>query len=266
MTKAVALSIPDGDQNAKITLVLYAPSPKGLAIESIYPLIIISHGSGGNAQTHRQLATGLAERGYRVAVPNHPGNTTGDDGLAFTEQNLVNRPRHLKLVIDQLAAEGHCEGGVVLIGHSIGAASVLALGGGRMTTLSRESEGRRPKLLPDFSGPRVRALVLLAPALFWYKAKGALAGLSAPVLMMQAERDEILPLGQGNILRRGLRQGLDFRERLVPGAGHFSFLSPFPPKRVSADFPPSQDPPGFDRAAFQADLVDEVAAFIAAVI
>ncbi len=52
--------------------------------------------------------------------------------------------------------------------------------------------------------------------------------------------------------------------RVVPGAGHLSFQSPFPPALAGASFPPSQDPPGFDRVAYQAQRCDEVLAFLRA--
>ncbi len=49
---------------------------------------------------------------------------------------------------------------------------------------------------------------------------------------------------------------------VVPGAGHFAFLSPFPPAMTRPEFPPSQDPEGFDRAAYQPRLCAEIVAFL----
>ncbi|MGI4742795.1 MAG: hypothetical protein ACRYG7_47155 [Janthinobacterium lividum] len=51
--------------------------------------------------------------------------------------------------------------------------------------------------------------------------------------------------------------------RVVANAGHFPFLTPFPPHRTRAAFPPSQDPWGFDHARFQVALAHEVASFLA---
>ena len=50
--------------------------------------------------------------------------------------------------------------------------------------------------------------------------------------------------------------------RVVEGAGHYSFLAPFPPERTNPGFPPSQDPPGFDRVAFHDLLYPEIGAFL----
>jgi hypothetical protein len=48
---------------------------------------------------------------------------------------------------------------------------------------------------------------------------------------------------------------------IVPGAGHFSFMSAFPPHMTRPDFPPSQDPPGFDRLTLQPTLHRDVQNF-----
>jgi hypothetical protein len=50
--------------------------------------------------------------------------------------------------------------------------------------------------------------------------------------------------------------------RVVHGAGHFSFLSPFPADMISPDVPPSHDPPGFDGRAFHEAMVPDVQRFL----
>jgi hypothetical protein len=50
--------------------------------------------------------------------------------------------------------------------------------------------------------------------------------------------------------------------RLIPNAGHFSFLSPWPEAMRSPDFPPSQDPPGFNRQEFGTELEREIITFL----
>jgi hypothetical protein len=50
--------------------------------------------------------------------------------------------------------------------------------------------------------------------------------------------------------------------RDVAGGGHFAFLTPFPDALRRPDFPPSQDPPGFDRAAFALRLPVEILAWL----
>jgi hypothetical protein len=50
----------------------------------------------------------------------------------------------------------------------------------------------------------------------------------------------------------------------VPDAGHFAFWGPVPPLLASPSFLPGQDPPGFDRAAYQPVLARTVTAFLRA--
>lgn len=46
----------------------------------------------------------------------------------------------------------------------------------------------------------------------------------------------------------------------VPGAGHFAFFYPVPPALQRLG--PRQDPPGFDRAAYQRQLYAEIETFL----
>jgi len=48
----------------------------------------------------------------------------------------------------------------------------------------------------------------------------------------------------------------------VTGAGHFSFLSPFPESMRSGDFAPAQDPIGFDREQFHREIPDLILKFL----
>ena len=54
----------------------------------------------------------------------------------------------------------------------------------------------------------------------------------------------------------------DGKSAEVPGAAHFSFQTPYPP--ALAAIPPAQDPPGFDRAAYQPILHADITAFLRA--
>jgi predicted dienelactone hydrolase len=112
--------------------------------------------------------------------------------------------------------------------------------------------------------PRVRALVLLAPASVWFMAEGALADVDLPILMRIGERDEHTPAFHAEIILKGVPHPERIDHRVVPNAGHFSFQSPFPPAMTRPEFPPSQDPSGFDRAAYQPVLHAEILTFLRA--
>ncbi|MCC3156851.1 alpha/beta fold hydrolase [Hymenobacter sp. 15J16-1T3B] len=235
-----------------------------------WPLVLVSHGTGSSGLVHRNLALALARRGYVVALPEHPHNNRDDDSWAHTPQNLQARPRHLQLTIDHLQQDARLApvlrpDAVALIGHSLGGYSALALAGGRPVSVPRTAADGPPQPIPvPAADARVRALVLLAPALPWFMAEGSLGGVHLPVLALAGEQDEHIPPVFVEQVLRGLPDASRLDYRVVANAGHFSFLSPFPPARVSPQFPPSQDPPGFgDRARFHAEeLYPAIAAFL----
>ena len=118
-------------------------------------LVVISHGSGGTPWTHRDLAAHLARAGFVVALIQHPGDSRGDAGLAGKVVNLVNRPRHVRLVIDDAFADESLgphlgRTGVTVIGHSMGGYTALAIAGGNPCAAAWET----PDGLPD-KGSRV---------------------------------------------------------------------------------------------------------------
>ena len=231
------------------------------------PLVVISHGTGGSSLTHRDLAALLARAGFVVALPEHPGNNRDDNSLAGTAANLENRPRHIRLAIDAVFAHPAIgprlvPGKVALIGHSLGGYTSLAVAGGQPTAFAHETADGQARLVSVTRDPRVRALVLLAPATPWYMAQGALAAVDVPILMRTGEKDEFAPAGFAEIVKLGVRHPGRIDHKVVPNAGHFSFQSPFPAAMERPDFPPSQDPPGFDRAAFQPVLNREILTFL----
>jgi predicted dienelactone hydrolase len=281
-----ALDVADVVQGARIPVwVLYparAPErpeqfgPYSLAVATDapaegerLPLVVISHGNNGSPWTYRGMAAHLARAGFVVALLEHPGNSRSDGSLAGTPANLENRPRHVRLVLDALFADEHLgkrlsPAGVGVIGHSIGAYTALAVAGGRPSALPHETPDRRARAIPVVRDPRVRALVLLAPASVWLMGEGALADVDLPILMRAGELDAHAPALHADIIRRGVANPGRIDHRVVPGAGHFSFQSPFPPAMTRPDFPPSQDPAGFDRLAFQPILHAEILTFLRA--
>lgn len=80
--------------------------------------------------------------------------------------------------------------------------------------------------------------------------------------MLDAERDPYTPPFHAQIILKGVAEPRMIHYRTVENAGHFSFLSPFPAAMISPAFPPSQDPPGFDRVQFHEALKTEVVQFL----
>jgi predicted dienelactone hydrolase len=252
----------------------FGPYPLAVAIDAPVegqrlPLIVISHGNNGSPWTYRGMAAHLARAGFVVALPEHPGNSRSDGSLTGTAANLENRPRHVRLALDAVFSDGRLGerlslAGAGIIGHSIGAYTALAVAGGRPSALPHEVPDGRARAVPVVRDRRVRALVLLAPAAAWFTAEGALADVDIPVLMRTGALDHVTPAIHAEIILRGVPGPGRVDHRVIDGAGHFSFQSPFPPEMTRPDFPPSQDPAGFDRAAFQPVLHAEISTFLRA--
>jgi predicted dienelactone hydrolase len=235
--------------------------------DGTFPLVVVSHGSGGSGLTHRGLATYLARHGFVVLLPEHPGNNRDDNRLAGTHALLERRPRDVSATLDWAFQDPELAphlipGRAAVIGHSLGGYTALALAGGRPWAAPHETPDHQPRPVPVTPDPRVKALVLLAPAAFWFAAPGALQEVRVPILLLTGEHDRMTPASQAEVVKQGVSAGTPVEHRTVPNAGHFSFLTPFPPERCGPDFPPSQDPPGFDRTRFHEELYPQVEAFL----
>ncbi len=233
----------------------------------VHPLVVISHGSGSWNLPHRRLAAHLARNGLVVAMPVHPGDNREDRSSTDTPANLFARPRHLVALIDHLLADPEAGGGlrperVAVVGHSMGGCTALALAGAIPATTAREEPDGEPRALAVASDPRVAALVLLAPATAWFRGEGALDAVAVPVLMMTGDRDDVTTAWHARIVDEGLSSAAPLEHRVVAGAGHHSFLSPYPPEMTGAAYPASLDPEGFDRAAFHEEMESEILAFL----
>jgi predicted dienelactone hydrolase len=223
-----------------------------------FPLVVISHGSGGNRLGYLTIAQALAGAGYVVAMPEHHLNNRDENDLEGTMRNLVLRPKHISLVIDALGknrilGDAVDTTRVAVIGHSIGAYTGLALAGGKPFSETRCKVAVKPD-------GRVKALVLMAPATGWYATPDGLSGVSVPVLVYEAEKDPFTGSEHAARVVDQVAGPVDMRR--VGNAGHFSFLAPFPEPIARPGFPPSQDPEGFDRSAFHRILCREIVAFL----
>jgi len=223
-----------------------------------FSLVLISHGSGGAPLLYRTLSLLLARSGYLVALPRHPGNSLGDNDLAQSVDTLRNRPAQLVALMDALWRDptfgvAIADEPVIAVGHSMGGYTALCVADGQPWTRSREP-------LAVAHDSRIGALVLLAPACGPFLAPGALAAVTAPVLALTAQHDSLTPDSEIRAALAGMTDQTQVIIQMVPNAGHFSFLSPFPKALHGPQFEPARDPSGFDRERFHQwfpDLVHE---------
>ncbi|WP_432377473.1 alpha/beta hydrolase family protein [Duganella sp. P38] len=236
--------------------------------DGAYPLVVVSHGHSGTPWAYRELAKHLALSGFVVALPAHTGNTRLDNTLAGTAANLANRPRHLTLVIDAALADATlaphiARDGVAVIGHSIGGYTALAAAGGIAWSgpYERKNSSAQPEPVTVTPDPRIKSLVLLNPATFWFIA-GSLRPVDLPILLRTGEKDDITPIEHAHKIIEGVARPALVEHKDIAGAGHFAFMSKFPPEMTRPNFKPSQDPEGFDRESIQAEFFADVTGFL----
>lgn len=235
-------------------------SPDARVAVGEFPLVVVSHGGGGSHLLYRTITTHLAKSGYVVAMLEHPGNNRNNNELEDTHENLVNRPRHVRITIDAVSFDTQFSAcvqpnNIAIIGHSMGGYTALAVAGGTPWSKTRQ----RVNVVPD---PRVRALVLLAPATAFYIPDDSLSNVTVPILMLVAEHDQFTPRWHADVVLDRVPGRSQVICRVIKNAGHFSFLSPFPPQMRNASFRPSTDPEGFDRGKFHEQLPVEVLEYL----
>lgn len=250
----------DESQNLKIGPYNIYASPDGKIAKGRFPLVIISHGGGGSHLLYRVVAQHLAQNGYIVAMPEHHGNNRNDNSLEGRNKNLILRTKHIRLVIDTLLSGPEWTDSIdsqhiFMIGHSMGGCTALAIAGAVPWSLEREQ-------IEVTSDERVKALVLFAPAVAWFQHPDSFDRVNLPILVFLAEHDTVTPYRQADLIKQNVKNPALVSVRVIKNAGHLSFLAPFAETMRNTNFPPSQDPDGFDREAFHEALKVDVLDFL----
>ncbi len=98
-----------------------------------FPLVIISHGAGGNAGQFGWLASKLASSGFVVVLPNHPGSTSRN-ASAIEAVKLWKRPPDLSAVLDEIEKNPEeysyiDKTKIAVLGFSAGGYTAMAISG-----------------------------------------------------------------------------------------------------------------------------------------
>lgn len=220
-----------------------------------HPLIIISHGSGGNAANLAWIAERLAAQGFVVAIPNHQGSTSADSTPETTIPAVWQRPADISTLIDALAVSSSISAlidinDISALGFSLGGLTALSLAGAQVHAdkLAKYCEedpeamsciwfAKGNPLIPGhvdlhkidkqrfeakFLDPRVKRVVAVDPA---FAKTYDLPGLKEVTAKVQ-----IINLGSGDPLAAGVKAdhlaaGIpDAAYHIIEGANHFDFL------------------------------------------
>jgi predicted dienelactone hydrolase len=258
----------------KITL----PAVKDCPLRSDkLPLIVVSHGRGGTFVGHHDTDEVLADAGFVVAAINHPGDTATDLSRSGDLSAFIDRPTDIKRLIDFMigaspAATNIDSSRIGFFGFSRGGYTGLVLVGGNPDWAGATDLCQQLKIplcekilrkeyptAPLAHDARIKAAVIADPLAVLF-APASLASIEVPIQLWASEHggDGVDPR-EVTAVERALPAKHEYR--IVPGAGHFAFLSPCPAAAVAALPIICTDAPGFDRVAFHQQFDRDVLAF-----
>ena len=259
-----------------------------------WPLIVLSHGTGGSAMQMAWLGTALARAGYIAAAVNHPGNNALEP---YTAEGFVlwwERATDLSEVIDGMLADEEFgskidRGRIGAAGFSIGGYTVLALGGARtdisvITDLCRKQPDAPVCHLPEmkemgtpeqmlaavrktsgvslarsnesYADSRVHAIFAIAPAVGMTLTPDSLHAMKVPVQIVVGSGDPIAaPKDNADLIRAHDHRA---KETVLPNVVHYTFLDTCTAQGKKDLGVFCEDPAGVDREAVHAQ-VDEMA-------
>jgi predicted dienelactone hydrolase len=263
-----------------------------------FPLVILSHGTGGTAQSMAWLGNALAAHGYVVAGVNHPGNNALE---AYTVQGFIlwwKRAQDVTAVIDALLVDPAFgpridRRRIGAAGFSLGGYTMVALAGGVTSMAQFEESCRRSpdegscRPPPEFADlrakatalaqtdaafaaalrdsersyrdPRIRAVFAIAPALGPAFTRDSLEGIGVPVAIVAGKGDRIVPVAANAEFYAATIPHAGLT--LFPDAGHYVFVDICTAAGRATLAAICIDPPDVNRPAIHRDTVALAVAF-----
>lgn len=209
-----------------------APIKKGK-----HPLILLSHGWGGEKIELIWLAEKLVREGYIVVGIDHYGNTWKDYSEKISTE-YWNRPVDISRTIDYLLEDSQFASmidpeRIGFAGFSMGGFTGIWLAGGEVNQCS-------------YQDPRIKAFFLMAPRAKEF-SRSSLEDISSPLFIVAGENDEVLPYQDHGGYLNHTAPNQTF-ELLKGNVGHPVFIncpSNLGKENLSQDI--TQDPPSVNR-------------------
>lgn len=261
--------------------------------EGRFPLIVISHGAGGNAGQFGWIAEALATAGYVVALPNHPGTTSGN-ASAEAAVRVWERPADVTAVLDEIetnpAAYPYVDTtNVTALGFSAGGYTAMALAGARVNPdrLQRFCDGsdhgmsdcaflvrfgidlHSMDLSPasqDLSDRRISRAVIIDPGIVSTITDESLSAIDIPIQIINLGAEGTVP--DGVHAKQAATMIPQAIHTYIDDATHFSFLAECTSRgaeilrKEGEPDPLCDDEGGRTRSDIHAQLVAEISTFL----
>jgi predicted dienelactone hydrolase/apolipoprotein N-acyltransferase len=277
-----------------------APGAALAAAPARFPLIVISHGTGGSALAMAWLGTRLAAHGFIAVAVNHPGNNALEPYTAQGFTLVWLRAGDLSALIDGMLADRRFgpridSRRVGAAGFSLGGYTMMEIAGGRTSPAffdlcSRHPRNRSCKAPPEFPtlvtdavrllktdpeyraavrgadenyrDPRVRAVFAISPPARALFLHGSLEKISIPVEIVAGSADPIEPVAYNAKYLAAHIPGSILV--LFPGAAHYTFFATCTVMGKKAQPGLCSDPPGIDRHRTHEQAANLAVAFFSA--
>jgi predicted dienelactone hydrolase len=259
-----------------------------------HPVLVISHGLGGHFRGLAWLAAGLADKGAIVVGVNHPGSTARDFDMARGLQHWT-RVQDLQAALTQVLADPkfgpHADPDrIYATGFSYGGWTALSIAGlkGDLAGYARacETAGGRSTHCRDiakagvdlrrfdaaawdrsYKDVRIRAVAAIDPGLTYGLTAERAADLTPNVLLigLGAGTDRLMAT-DFSAAGSGFANTVPAAQvKVIAPAFHFTALPECKPAGAEIlaeehDDPVCTDPPGTDRRAVHAEIVEAIAA------